>query len=213
VISGDGRAVAFTSYARNLVPDDTNSAGDVFLHTLRTGKTERVSLNNGGVQVGTTFKGEGSGSASLSRDGQIVAFLSVGRMGGGVSREYPWDSYVYNRKTQRVTKVQVTLDGSDSKDGALAPSISPDGRYVSFTSAADNLVRRDTNSISDVFVRDLRTGRYQLVSASSAGRQGNAFSGSKSLVANGGKVVFSSTASNLVPNDTNATTDVFVRRF
>lgn len=92
-ISGNGRYVAFTSHATNLVSGDTNGLSDVFLHDRRTGKTSRVSLSNAGRQLGGASSG--------------------------------WHSY-----------------------------FSYDGRYVAFTSFADDVVANDTNDKTDVFVRD-----------------------------------------------------------
>jgi Tol biopolymer transport system component len=70
-ISSDGRFVAFHSDARNLVPDDTNRTGDVFLHDRSTGTTTRVSISSDGGQ-GNFWSMLGK----VSADGRAVAFTS-----------------------------------------------------------------------------------------------------------------------------------------
>ena len=91
------------------------------------------------------------------------------------------------------------------------PSVSANGRYVAFDSAATNLVSGDTNGYADVFVRDRKLHKTFLVSVSSAGSQGNGYSFNPSISANGRYVAFESAATNLVSGDTNGYADVFVR--
>ncbi len=98
---------------------------------------------------------------------------------------------------------------SVSRDYSYTPSVSADGRYVAFSSAASNLVPGDTG-VAHIFVHDRLTGETTRVSVDSAGGEGNADSLNPSLSANGRFVIFSSLASNLVPGDTNGKWDVFV---
>ena len=70
-INGDGRFVAFQSDASNLVPNDGNRVGDIFVHDRMDGSIERVSVNSGG----TGGNGD-SFSPSISGDGRFVAFQS-----------------------------------------------------------------------------------------------------------------------------------------
>jgi Tol biopolymer transport system component len=217
-ISGDGKSVAFASYSRNLVPDDTNNSGDVFLHTLRTGTTERISLADGGVQATGHLKGSGSWGPSISADGTVVAFSSnagnlVPRDPGAPSRIHQLDSYVYNRKTKVTQLVEVNLNGGRSESGAREASISPDGRFVSFSSSDDNIIAGDTPRTTDVFVRNLRTGNYRFASVNSRGRQANGSSNGSEISWGGRRVAFTSDATNLVRRDTNGVADVFVHKF
>jgi Tol biopolymer transport system component len=89
-------------------------------------------------------------------------------------------------------------------------AISGDGRYVTFVSAADNLVTGDTNGVADVFVRDLKTGTTERVSVSSLGVQADGPSVDPFISADGRYVQYTSHATNLVPGDTNGVTDGFV---
>jgi Tol biopolymer transport system component len=90
------------------------------------------------------------------------------------------------------------------------PSLSGDGRYVVFESGSDDILAGDTNYSVDVIRVDLRTGAASRVSLASDGTQANSGSGQASISRSGGQTAFTSFASNLVPGDTNAETDVFV---
>ena len=90
-------------------------------------------------------------------------------------------------------------------------SISADGRFVAFESFAENLIANDANNTTDVFVRDRKRRTTVRVSLTNAGAEGNSSSGYPFLSANGRFVAFQSEATNLVGNDTNATTDIYVR--
>ncbi|MGZ4664922.1 MAG: TolB family protein, partial [Frankiaceae bacterium] len=97
-------------------------------------------------------------------------------------------------------------------DGRYAGAVvSANGRYVAFISGAANLVPGDTNTESDVFVRDRRAGTTTRVSVSNTGAQANGYSYEVAVSANGRYVAFDSNATNLVPGDTNDAQDVFVR--
>src|SRR5262249_34006220 len=98
-----------------------------------------------------------------------------------------------------------------SFNGSPPSAISADGRFVAFTSSAVNLVPNDTNNASDVFVRDVQAGPTTLVSATPPGASGNGYSDAPVMTADGRYVAFESYASDLVPNDTNNASDVFVR--
>jgi Tol biopolymer transport system component len=108
------------------------------------------------------------------------------------------------------TLVSATVDGGPSVGISGKPSISADGRYVAFSSSADNLVSGDDNHDFDVFVRDRRTGAITRVSVDSAGVPGNGPSGSPSISGDGRYVVFASDATNLVAGDTNKAGDIFL---
>jgi Tol biopolymer transport system component len=212
-LSADGRFVAFRSFANNLVPGDTNGDHDIFVRDRQAGRTERVSVSSKGVQGNAQ-----SLYPSLSADGRFVAFYSdasnlvPGDTNGTV---FGGDTFVRDRRTGRTQRVSIGPGGVQGDEASLfAVAISAGGRFVAFNSGASNLVRRDTNGFPDVFIRDLRAGRTELVSVSSNGVQGDGSSGGfrgVTLSAAGRFVAFSSDATNLVPGDTNGFPDVFVR--
>jgi Tol biopolymer transport system component len=109
--------------------------------------------------------------------------------------------------------IRVSVNSSEAQADIWSdhPSISSDGRFVAFESEASNLVANDTNGFIDAFVHDLQTGATERVSVNSSGRQGNLESGFPSISSDGRFVAFQSLASDLVANDTNNTSDVFVR--
>jgi uncharacterized repeat protein (TIGR03803 family) len=204
-ISADGRFVAFRGVASNLVADDTNGADDVFVHDRQTAETARVSVATGGAQSNGT-----SLAPAISADGRIVAFHSAASnlVAGDTSVNY--DLFVHDRQTSETTRVSVSTDGVEANADSAWASLSADGRFVAFLSAASNLVADDTNGVEDVFVHDRVTGETTRVSVAGDGAQGNGDTDPPSLSADGRFVSFPSIASNLTPGDGNDTYDVFV---
>ena len=206
-LSADGRFVAFSSNATNLVANDTNGRADIFVRDRTNGTTTRVSVTSGGTQA----TGGSSSGPAISADGQIVAFSSnatnlVANDTNGLS-----DVFVHDRTTGTTTRVSVTSGGTQAVGGSsFLGGISGDGRFVAFNSDATNLVANDTNGGGDVFVHDRNTGTTTRVSVSSSGAQGNGVSRDTRISEDGRFVVFQSFATNLVANDTNARSDIFV---
>ncbi len=134
-ISADGRFVAFTSYADNLVPGDTNGRPDIFAHDQATGLTTRI-----GVTVERWDE-----PPAIGADGRFVVFVDGDQDG----------MFVHDRETGVTTQVDVATDGTPRNGNSWSPAISTDGRFIAFTSYADNLVPGDTNASPDIFVHDL----------------------------------------------------------
>jgi Tol biopolymer transport system component len=208
-ISADGRYVAFTSKARNLVAGDTNAAFDVFVRDRTTGTTHRVSVSSSGTQASGRSR---SDFPAISADGRYIAFASTAHnLVAGDTNGKP-DVFVRNRATGTTRRVSVSSSGAQANGWWSGfPAISADGRYVAFESNASNLVAGDTNGGSDVFVRDRTSRTTRRVSVSSSGTQANYGGGSPAISADGRYIAFYSSASNLVAGDTNAAFDVFVR--
>jgi uncharacterized repeat protein (TIGR01451 family) len=173
------------------------------------GFTELVSVSSAGVQGN-----QDSERPSVSADGRFVAFgsLSDNLVPGDTNGKS--DIFVRDRLTGTTERVSVSSAGrqGDADSGLLngmaGPSISADGRFVVFDSEATNLVKRDTNGTSDVFLHDRLTGTTMRVSVSSTGAQASGQEGT--ISADGKRVAFTSFSDNLVPGDTNFG-DVFVR--
>ena len=205
-ISADGRYVAFQSWASNLVPGDAAGRRDVFVRDLASGTTTRISVGTGGAEANNH-----SGRPELSGDGRYVLFSSDASnlvLGDGNGDT---DVFVHDRQSGLTTRVNVSSSGAQANDFSFSGAITPDGRYVAFSSFATNLVAGDTNGQLDVFVRDLQAGTTERVSLDSSGNQGNATSSGGAFSADGRFVVFTSFATNLVPGDTNGKLDLFVR--
>lgn len=205
-VSADGRFVAFASAAGNLAPGDGNGERDIFVHDRSTGTTDRVSVDSAGNQANAS-----SASPAISADGRFVAFVSAAsNLVPGDSNGYD-DVFIHDRETGATERVSVGRAGSQANDHSSLPAISANGRFVAFVSAAGNLVPGDTNSERDVFVHDRQTGITERVSVDSAGNQANVGSTSAAMSADGRFVAFASLALNLVQDDTNGESDVFVR--
>jgi Tol biopolymer transport system component len=206
-ISADGRYVAFLSNATNLVPGGTNGWDQIFVHDRVSGTTEIVSVDSSGIQ-GNDTSGDG---LSISADGRYVAFQSHATNLVPGDTNGTWDVFVHDRQSGTTVRVSVDSAGVQGNSVSEYPSISADGRYVTFTSLATNLVPGDTNGSSDIFLHDMQTGTTERVSVDSVGTQGNNHSAFSSISVDDRYVAFGSLASNLVPGDTNGCEDVFVR--
>ncbi|MFO7948184.1 MAG: hypothetical protein R6V19_15380, partial [Armatimonadota bacterium] len=205
-ISDDGRFVAFSSSADNLVAEDNNAQDDVFVHDLSTGETELVSVSSDGVQGNSWIVGY----CDISADGRYVAFGSWSDNLVENDTNDADDVFVRDRQAGTTARVSVSSTGSEGADGGDYPSISDDGQFVSFESSSNNLVPGDTNGQVDVFLHDCSTGTTTRVSVGSGGVQGNAYSFFPSISGDGRYIVFASGADNLVSGDTNGKDDIFV---
>lgn len=205
-ITPDGRYVLFASSASNLVANDSNGEYDIFVHDRITGTTERVSVATDGTETD-----DASYNGSISADGRFVAFSS--NASNLVAGEQTFFSQVYVRdRLNGITeRISVSTDGVLGNASSSSTTISADGRYIAFTSNADNLVAGDTNGYySDIFVHDRLNGTTERISVASDGSEANHRSALPGMSADGQIVVFLSDASNLVPGDTNNSTDIFV---
>jgi Tol biopolymer transport system component len=203
-MSDDGRYVAFQSYGTNLVIADFNDRDDIYVLDRRTGRTVRVG------QPRTGESNEDSGIPQISANGRWVAFESQATNLVGGDTNGVMDAFVVEWARGTVMRASVSDTGVQGNGQSRSPMVSDTGRVL-FTSAADNLVSGDTNATSDSFVRDVRRGETRRVNVSSAGVQGNYGSARGTIDPKGRYVAFGSWASNLVPNDTNASADVFLR--
>lgn len=203
-ISVNGRYVAFSSDASNLVPGDTNRVYDVFVRDLVLGTTTRASIDSAGREDRA-----GSFSPSLSADGRYVAFSSYAFGTDDTNQAY--DIFVRDLYAGTITRISVDSAGGQANGSSFHPAISGNGRYVAFSSEASNLVAGDTNRVADVFVHDRATAATTRASVDSAGAQSDDRSFRVSISADGGQVAFLSDADNLVDEDTNRAADVFVR--
>jgi Tol biopolymer transport system component len=204
-ISADGRYVAFESFAPNLVPGDTNLVPDIFVRDRQTGTTERVSLGANGVQANGL-----SSNPSISADGRFVAFES------NASNLVPGDTngaqdiFVRDRQTGTTTRVSVVTGGAEVAGASYDPTISANGRYVLIRSAA-KLVPDKTGGAVDVYWHDREQVVTLRVNVTPKGFQSNNYALIASISADGRYVAFDSPATNIVANDTNDHSDVFVR--
>jgi Tol biopolymer transport system component len=205
-LSADGRYVAFSSPASNLVPGDTLGHWDVFVRDRVSGTTERVSVSSSGVQGN-----DDSDKPWISLDGRYVVFSSYASNLVPGDTNGVMDVFLRDRSLGTTALLSVATGGAQGNDFSRDGSMSADGRYLAFSSRARQLVPGDTNFVEDVFVRDLQALTTERISISTAGDEGDSLSGEPSISADGRYVVFMSWADNLVAGDTNSTEDIFVR--
>lgn len=152
-LSADGSRVAFTSFATNLVPGDSNGAGDVFVKDLTTGAVTLASIKPKGRPGDFT-----SELPSLSADGASVAFMSFASNLVAGDTNHIEDVFVKTLATGAIVRASTAAKGVQVDLASYEPSLSAKGTRVAFSSAAAGLVRGDTNGVRDVFVKTLKSG-------------------------------------------------------
>jgi hypothetical protein len=204
VISVDGRFIAFTSDATNLIDEDTNECRDAFRYDCQTESMVRVSLLSDGT--------EGNGdtiSVAMSDDGYNLSFVSdatnfVVNDGNGAA-----DVFFVNLQTGDISRI------SAGNQQSWEVAMSSDARFITFTSDATNIVTGDTNSVCDVFVFDRQLSTTTRISIANSGAEGNSDSHDIAISklgdsSTGFAIAFASRASNLIAGDTNNSKDIFV---
>ncbi|MBN2839770.1 MAG: cell wall-binding repeat-containing protein [Coriobacteriia bacterium] len=210
-MSGDGSKVAFVSYATNLVPDDVSAEANLFIRDLDTGEIERVDATTSGGESST---GVDFNYCDMDYTGRFVAFMS--RQTDIVDVEVGPDSQVYLRDTEsdETTVVARALDGGPPDGQCYYPSMSSDGRWVSFVGYATNLVEDDTNGWTDVFLRDMHSDTIERINYNEDGEQLDLPASDQVLSGDGSAVVFNSTATNIVePYATGSIGHIYLRIF
>jgi len=191
-ISADGRFVAFTSYASNLVDGDTNGVSDVFVRDRLTQITTRVSTTSTHAQSTNA-----SYSPSITPDGRYISFTSESDLAVPDSNGAP-DVYRYDRLSYELTAASVNAAGQIGNSVSNSPHISDDGNVIVFASSATNLVAGELVPRSYIFARDIAANVTQRVSAGVGGAEANGASGDPLVSGDGNVVCFSSAATNLV---------------
>lgn len=179
-ISGDGRYVVFDSDADNLVPNDSNGAGDIFVRDMQTGTTLGVSVSGNA----------GGFDCSISLDGRFVVFNSSSTNLVPDDTNGVMDVFVYSVQTGQIMRASINSSGVQGDHSSMEPSISGDGRYVTFSSSSNNFTTLDTYGYSHLYVRDMQMGTTTLASY----KDGYVMVGesdSSEISANGRYIVFS----------------------
>lgn len=206
-ISSDGRYVVFESTAFNLISSDVNNdTSDIFIHDRQTGVTELVSKNTSGAQANSNGH---SYEPDISRDGRYVVFSSAANNFDPNAYFINGSKiYVRDRKLNTTTLISKADDGTIQTSGhsSQGPTISCDGAHVAFTTSASNLTANDTNGYSDVLLVD-RVGGHKVYNVTEGGNAPT--SNRPSVSCDGSTIIFASTASNLISDDTNGVSDIF----
>lgn len=212
VLDSSGQYVAFLSAGSGLVSNSVSSDFHLYRRDMVAGSTTLLDAdtNNAGALLST------APIPGLSSDGQLVAFESADAKLVSRDSNRSLDVFVRNigsNLTELISARALGLpSGSDGAPNTLSLfSVNSDGRFVAFSTEADNIVANDTNNCRDVVVRDLLLGTNLLVSANSNGFPANNFSSDPSISGDGRFIAFASTANDLVSGDSNKSLDVFVR--
>jgi hypothetical protein len=212
-ISADGRFVAFDSNATNLHPDDADGFVDIYVRDLVANTTTLVSRASG--VSGVNSNGHASDPA-ISAGGRFVAFRSTATNLHSDDADANYDMFVRDLQTSTTTLVSRANgpSGANANNTVFSrPSISADGSLVTFDTDATNLEPGDSDIFTDVYIRNVVSGTTTLASRATgaAGAKGNSTSFQSSISGDGSAVAFASFATNLHPNDLDATLNIIVR--
>ena len=205
-VSDDGRYVAFSSVATDIVPDPSCDPdfGCVYVHDRLTRATELVSIS----PTGKAPNGDVS-EPNISGDGRYVAYDSEATNLVPGDRNRRRDVFVYDRQTATTTLISRNPDGDPADHGSGGPVLTPDGRFVLYKSRARDLVPGDRRFGTDVYRHDRVTDTTIVVSLTPRGKRPNDESWAYDLSADGRVAAFLSHADNIVRGDDNELWDVF----
>jgi Tol biopolymer transport system component len=205
-VSSDGRFVAFSSEASNLLSGDTNGKADIFVWDRTTSQVGRVSLTSGGAQ------GNGrSATPAISQDGRFVAFDSDSTNLVSGDANGATDVFLRDRSTNQTTRMSLSSTGGSANAPSFAPTISGDARIVAFTSEATNLTASAAGPLRGIYLRDRSANLTTRADVTTVGAAADGPSDTPKLSTNGRAIAFQSSASNLPPGGLCHTTDIFVR--
>jgi Tol biopolymer transport system component len=206
-LSAHASRIVFSSSAADLVPGDTNGYLDVFIRDRATSTTFRANMAGDSAQA----DGPTGSITAISPDGRYITFDS--RAANLVAHDTNGlgDVFIHDTDTGATNRANLSTVGAQTEEyDSYSPDISSHGRYVVFVSADPGLIADDTNGRQDVFIRDTVAGTTERASVAFDGSEANGPSWWAAISASGRCVAFLSEASNLVPDDTNEWSDIFV---
>ena len=197
-ISPDGQRLAYST-------GQSSSLATALFIADRSNPTNNATVGSGSSGSFSSQRGW-----SFSADGSLLVFETSAALDARDTNSVK-DVYLYNVLAKTNFLISQNLNGTGAGDGASdSPVISPDGRFVAYCSAADNLVPGDSNGVPDVFIYDRTSGATTLLTASQFGnRSGDNRSLLPFFSGDGQTLVFESAASDLVTNDWNRASDLF----
>lgn len=210
-LSANGQFVTFESAQSNLVTNDYNHDFDVFVRDTATSNPELISVRHPQLPSRTSAGSSLIANQPISQDGHYLAFASEADslVAGDTNRLR--DVFACDLFNGSNVLVSVGTNGANGNGGSFEPALSGSGRFVAFTSLATNLISRDTNNSTDIFVRDLQANATTLVSVNSSGTgEGNKDSYSPTISSDGRFVLFNSKASNLTAGSFSGTDNLFL---
>ncbi len=206
-LSANGRYVAFQSASSDLVAEDGNGRYDVFVTDMKTGEVTRISVTSGGSNADDHSYLYGS---AVSKNGRYVAFYSTATNLVADDGNGNTDVFLRDRARGTTTLISRTDAGAPSNGSSNDPSISANGRFVTYYSDATDLAGGTALGHNNVYVYDTKTGTTALASPGLDGAEATGDSFDPVVSDNGRLVAFYSSASNLVNGDTNGQYDTFL---
>jgi Tol biopolymer transport system component len=203
-ISPNGRYVVFHTAATNLVGGDSSARENIFVQDLMRGTVSRLTTGQGGTPADGASK-----NASFNSDGSNIVFESFATNLGAFDDNAFTDIYIKNFSTDQVTLISTPTTGEKVNGHSFAPQFSSNGQFIVFESEASNLVLRDENNRTDIFIKNLQGG-LEIVSREGA-TQAQDVCRSAVVSADGRYVLFETRATDFEGNDGNGTWDVFLK--
>ncbi len=201
LMSGNNTVFAQESQKITILPKQSTDTFRISLANEATGEGEEASFQSTGQ----------SDNATISSDGQYVAFESLGQL--DTNPVQAGITNIYLRNVEGGTTVLLTggIAASAANGHSANPEISANGRYVVFQSAARNLVPGDSNGVTDIFVRDVEAGITRRLSVNPlTSAQANNGSQLPSISGSGRYVVFESRATNLVSGPSTGVSQIYL---
>ncbi|MCB2187318.1 MAG: hypothetical protein KQJ78_12925 [Deltaproteobacteria bacterium] len=210
-ITGNGRYITFYSLATNLIPGGSTALAHTYRYDTQTQTTTLLDRDSVGAQGDNHCRFFGFVSPQSSADGRFSSFSSLAANLVTGDTNTTFDVFLRDGQTGQTFRASQATDGTEADLDSGSPSLTPDGRYVCFQTAATTLAADDTNGLTDVYLHDRVTGGTSRVSLAHDGAEGNGSSALPSLNSTASLVAFQSDSTNLVTGDTNAATDIFLR--
>jgi Tol biopolymer transport system component len=206
-LSGGGERVAFLSFATNFDPLALDGPADLYVKDLATGDLFLASTSSAGVDGGGVI----FGPPSISRSGEYVAFITSATNLDPQDTDFRTDVYVKRISDGTLFLASTSPSGTKGLGSSADATVSGRGTTVAFSSLSHNLLPDDTDTVEDVYVKDILTGDLQLASTSDDGVKGNSASFNPQISGNGRWVAFTSSATNLDPGDTDPDIDIYLK--
>lgn len=204
-LSADGRFIAYESLADNLAEGDDNQTWDIYLYDHQTDSTTWVSRGLEGAAGN-----DQSVTPVLSDNGRFLVFVSLASNLVPDDTNGKSDVFLYDHALGTLQRVSVSSTGEQANGTNRYATISGNGRYVAYQSMASNLASGTAGGYYNIFGYDRISGETMLISRTPAGIAGNDESQRPALSTNGRYITFESWASDLVRDDNNNYSDVFV---
>jgi Tol biopolymer transport system component len=197
-VSQDGRVIAFESYDDGLVVEDRNRAYDVFLRDLDSSRSTLMSEQLTAQPSQTPDRFSAVSRQPVSADGRLIVFASLAANLGPMDTNGNWDVYVRDLDGGTNRLVTINTNGDAANGSSLDPVLSADGRYVAFLSDATDLVPGSSGQSRELYLHEVATGATTLITARTEDSDGPGMIGSHRISADGARIVYLSSATNLV---------------